>query len=98
VSKAALRVSYTQQAVLNNNRQKAAGENVVRMAAAEATVVAATDLMPVAVTTTANNGNGDGDGDGDSDSSNGDNCNNIHAERSCSQLALLRVSYFQHHL
>jgi hypothetical protein len=48
-----LRVSYSQQAVLNNNQIKAAVENAVKMAAAEGIVAAATDLKSVAAMTTA---------------------------------------------
>jgi hypothetical protein len=48
-----LRVSYSQQEVLNNNQLKAAAENAATMAAAEATVVAVKNLMLVVATMTA---------------------------------------------
>ncbi len=48
-----LRVSYSQQVVLNNNQLKPAAENAETMVVAEATVVVATDLTLVAARTTA---------------------------------------------
>jgi hypothetical protein len=48
-----LRVSYSRQALLNNNQLKAAVGNVVTMVAVEATVVVAMDLASVTATTIA---------------------------------------------